>query len=99
MSFSWAFFYFFFNGTISAFAVPLGGTKAKIESLKVGFRFHAISETDCGRASSVRLVITILRGRGLLPVVNPDLPVEIALPERVVVAQILIDEVLAGVHR
>jgi len=35
-----AFSYFCFNGTTSAFIVPLGGTKAKIESLKVGFRFQ-----------------------------------------------------------
>src|SRR5262245_17405715 len=61
--------YLVFNGTISIFVAPLGGVNLKTESLKVGFKFQLIRETDCGRASSARLVITTLRGSGLLPVV------------------------------
>src|SRR5262249_5229269 len=64
-----ALLYFDFSGTISILVAPLGGVNIKTESLKVGFRFQSIRDTDCGRASSARLVITILRGSGLLPVV------------------------------
>ena len=64
-----ALLYFVFTGTISILDAPLGGVKLKTVSLKVGFKFQSIRETDCGRASSVRLVITTLRGSGLLPVV------------------------------
>src|SRR5262245_6862214 len=67
--FMWVLLYFVFRGTISTFDAPLGGVNLKVESSKVGFRFQLIRETDCGRASSARLVITILRGSGLLPVV------------------------------
>src|SRR5262249_61803652 len=63
-----ALLYFVFSGTISIFVAPLGGVNLKTESLKVGFKFQLIMETDCWRASSARLVITILRGSGLLPV-------------------------------
>ena len=54
-----------FGATICACVAPLGGTKRNTASLKPGFRFQAISDTDCGRASSLRLVITTLRGSGL----------------------------------
>src|SRR4029078_4546591 len=57
-----------FRGTISIFLLPGGGVNLKIQYLSVGFRFQSITEIDCGRASSARLVITILRGNGLLPV-------------------------------
>src|SRR4029434_8189630 len=61
--------YLVLSGTISILELPLGGVKRNTVSLKLGFRFHSIRETDCGRASSVRLEITTLRGSGLLPVV------------------------------
>ena len=64
-----ALLYFVFTGTISILDAPLGGVNLKTVSLKVGFKFQSIRETDCGRASAVRLVITTLRGSGLLPVV------------------------------
>ena len=57
-----ALLYFVFTGTISTLDAPLGGVNLKTVSLKVGFKFQSIRETDCGRASSVRLVITTLRG-------------------------------------
>src|SRR4030095_3248106 len=62
-----ALLYFVFTGTISILDAPLGGGNLKTVSLKLGFKFQSIKETDCGRASSVRLVITTLRGSGLLP--------------------------------
>ena len=63
-----ALLYEVFRGTISIFFAPGGGVNLNTESLKVGFRFQSITEIDCGRASSARLVITILRGNGLPPV-------------------------------
>src|SRR5579864_2996537 len=59
--------YFAFTGTISIFVEPLGGANAKTESGNVGFKSQCNRETDCGRASSARLVMTILRGSGLPP--------------------------------
>src|SRR4029453_13202194 len=64
-----ALLYFFFTGTISILDAPLGGVKLKTGCVKVSVKFQSIRETDCGRAWSVRLVITTLRGSGLLPVV------------------------------
>ena len=64
-----ALLYLVFRGTISILVAPLGGVNSNTASLKAGFRFHSIMDTDCGRASSARLVITILRGSGLLPAV------------------------------
>src|SRR6187397_920366 len=61
--------YFAFTGTISIFVDPLGGVNLKTASLKLGLRSQSIRATDCGRASSARLVTTILRGNGLLPTV------------------------------
>ena len=66
--FMMAILYGVFRGTISIFFAPGGGVNLNTESLKVGFRFQSITEIDCGRASSARLVITILRGNGLPPV-------------------------------
>ena len=59
--------YLVFRATISTAVAPLGGVNLKTAFVKVGFRFQSIRLTDCGRASSPRLVITILRGSGLLP--------------------------------
>ena len=94
-----ALLYFVFTGTISILVAPLGGVNLKTASLNVGFKFQSIRDTDCGRASSVRLVITTLRGSGLLPVGDPDLPVDLGLAKGVVVAEIVVDEILAGIHR
>ena len=58
-----------FTGTISIRVAPLGGVNLNVAGLKAGFRFHSMNETDCGRASSARLVITSLRGRGRAPAV------------------------------
>ena len=64
-----ALLYLVFAAMISIFWAPLGGANLKTVSLKAGFRFQLIIVTDCGRASSARLVITILRGSGLPPAV------------------------------
>ena len=65
--FMMAILYLVFRGTISIFFAPWDGVNLNTASLKVGLRFQSITETDCGRASSARLVITILRGNGLSP--------------------------------
>ena len=57
------------RGRISIERAPLGGVNLNTASVNVGFRFQSSRLTDCGRASSPRLVITILRGSGLLPAV------------------------------
>src|SRR4029453_1883102 len=63
-----ALLYFVFSGTISILEEPLGGVNLKTVSLNLGFKFHSISEFDCGRATSVRLMIAPLGGSGLLTV-------------------------------
>ena len=97
--FMMALLYLVFRGTISILVAPLGGVNLNTESLKVGFRFQSIRETDCGRASSARLVITTLRGKRLAAGGDPDLPVDLALAKCVVVAEIVVDEILPGIHR
>jgi hypothetical protein len=62
-----ALLYWALRGRISILVDPFGGVNLNTESAKVGFRFQLIMLTDCGRASSARLVMTILRGSGLLP--------------------------------
>src|SRR5207344_872172 len=65
--FMMAVLYLVVRGTISILVAPLGGVNLNTASLKVGFKFQSIRETDWGRASSARLVITTLRGSGFPP--------------------------------